>query len=151
MPNPSDARAVLAANQAFYTAFARRDLLAMDAVWAQRAPVACIHPGWDALVGREQVMASWRAILSGAGAPAIECQSPTAHLLGDAAFVICYEAVRGARLIATNLFVREDGAWRMTHHHAAPVPPPADDEADADDDADDGSDGGGPPPRGVLN
>ena len=47
----SDEEAVLAANEAFYRAFAARDFAAMDALWAAEAPVACIHPGWDALVG----------------------------------------------------------------------------------------------------
>ena len=35
------------------------------------------------------------------------------------AYVVCYEDVEGAFLIATNVFVHEDGTWRMAHHHAA--------------------------------
>ncbi|MFL5400830.1 MAG: nuclear transport factor 2 family protein [Myxococcales bacterium] len=27
----------------------------------------------------------------------------------------------GATLVATNLFVREDGTFRMVHHHAGPL------------------------------
>ena len=50
----SDEEAVLAANEEFYRAFAARDLAAMDALWAQETPVACVHPGWDALVGRDR-------------------------------------------------------------------------------------------------
>ncbi|MBO0736369.1 MAG: nuclear transport factor 2 family protein, partial [Alphaproteobacteria bacterium] len=45
----TDYDAVLAANLEFYRAFAARDLAAMDVLWAQRAPVACLHPGWTAL------------------------------------------------------------------------------------------------------
>ena len=37
---------------------------------------------------------------------------------GSSAYVICYEKVTNGVLIATNIFVREDGAWRMIHHHA---------------------------------
>ena len=40
-----DEHAVLAANAAFYRAFAERDVDAMDALWARSIPVACIHPG----------------------------------------------------------------------------------------------------------
>ena len=65
----ADERAVLAANAAFYRAFAERDVAAMDALWARSTPVACIHPGWQVLNGREAVMASWRGILAGVPPP----------------------------------------------------------------------------------
>lgn len=113
--------AVLFANEAFYQAFAARDLAAMDAVWARRLPVSCIHPGWDLLVGRQPVMESWRSILSSPASPAIACRNPTAHLLGDVALVTCYEAIGDTYLIATNVFAREGGAWRMVHHQAGPT------------------------------
>lgn len=113
--------AVLAANAAFYEAFARQNLRAMEALWARRAPVVCIHPGWDALRGYDEVMASWRSILRGPGAPLISCAAATAHLLGETAFVVCTEVLPGARLVATNLFTREDGAWRLVHHQAGPT------------------------------
>jgi hypothetical protein len=112
---------VLAANDAFYAVFARRDLDAMEDLWSRRAPVACIHPGWDALRGRDAVIASFRAILSNPSAPKIRCSGATAHLHGEMAFVVCSESGVGAELIATNVFVREDGAWRLVHHQAGPV------------------------------
>ena len=114
---------VLAANAEFYRAFAKRDLDAMAALWATRAPIACIHPGWQALHGREAVLASWRNILLGRGAPPITCASAAAHVLGDAAFVVCIERIPAVELIATNVFVREDGRWRMVHHHASAMAP----------------------------
>jgi ketosteroid isomerase-like protein len=113
---------VLDANTAFYAAFAGRDVEAMDGLWARSAPVACVHPGWDVLTGREEVMASWRAILGG-DAPPITCTRASAHVVGPAAFVVCHERVPGARLVATNVFVREGGAWKMVHHQAGPLPP----------------------------
>jgi len=120
MDDPSTT--LLAANQAFYDAFLRRDLAAMDALWARQHPVACIHPGWPALLNRAAIMQSWRQILSSPGAPTIRCAEPTAHLLGDAAFVVCYELLGDARLVATNVFAREDQAWRLVHHQAGPTP-----------------------------
>jgi len=110
---------VLEANQAFYRAFAARDVPAMEALWAERAPVACIHPGWDVLDGREEVLRSFRAILESPAAPEVSCTMAQAHLLGEVAFVTCHELVQGARLVATNTFLREDGAWRMVHHQAS--------------------------------
>jgi ketosteroid isomerase-like protein len=111
---------VLAANQSFYDAFARGDLAAIDHLWARRAPVACVHPGWEALHGRDEVLASFRAILGG-GTPKVACTRPSAYVLGESAYVVCGESVAGAELVATNLFVREDDAWRMVFHQAGPV------------------------------
>jgi ketosteroid isomerase-like protein len=112
---------ILDANTAFYRAFAARDVPAMEALWARAVPVACVHPGWNALRGREAVLASWRAILSGE-APAVRCTAATAHAAGGAAFVVCQERIPGGpALMATNIFVREGGAWRICHHHAGPL------------------------------
>ena len=113
--------AVLEANSAFYRAFAARDLAAMDDLWARRAPVACVHPGWDALRGRDRVIESWRGILGGE-APAISCTSASAHVLGETAYVVCREQIpNGPPVVATNVFVREGSAWRLCHHQAGMV------------------------------
>jgi hypothetical protein len=54
---------VLAANERFYRAFSEGDLESMSALWAQHAPVACLHPGQPVLLGRDAVLrpgeASW--------------------------------------------------------------------------------------------
>ena len=125
--------AVLFANEAFYRAFADRDIDAMEQIWSRQEPVACIHPGWSPVIGREPVLASWRAILGNPASPAILCLRPRAFMRGDSAFVICYEKVNGALLIATNLFVREDQHWKMTHHQAGPVPAPSEVEEEKTD------------------
>ena len=114
----TDSDAVLAANLEFYRAFATRDLAAMEALWAKTAPVACIHPGWPALAGRQAVMDSWRGILSNPDAPRIVCYDERVFLYGDTALVVCEEELGGGTLIASNLFVREEGAWRIAHHQA---------------------------------
>jgi ketosteroid isomerase-like protein len=120
-----DERDLLAANEAFYAAFSRQDAAAMDSLWARDAEVACLHPGWEALVGREPVVESWRQILLGGGAPGnVRCRHPVAHIVGDAGWVICEEVLPGGTLAATNVFVRERRAWRMVHHHASPIPSP---------------------------
>jgi len=121
MPDPIP---VLFANEAFYVAFAGRNLQAMSEVWARSRPVTCIHPGASTLQGRDEVIRSWRAILSNPASPRIVCRNATAHLFGDVAYVLCWEQIQDAFLIATNIFAREDGHWRMVHHQASPAPPP---------------------------
>lgn len=116
----ADDDAVLAANEAFYTAFAAADAAAMEALWAERSPVACIHPGWGVLAGRDEVIDSWRRIFR-AAPPDIICHGARAFVLGEAAFVTCLEIIPEAVLIATNIFVREAGSWRIAHHQAGPT------------------------------
>ncbi len=114
----TDSDAVLAANLEFYRAFTTRDLVLMEALWARRSPVACIHPGWPALTERDAVMESWQRILSNPDAPRIACYDERVLLHGEAALVICEEELDGGTLIASNLFVREDAAWKIAHHQA---------------------------------
>jgi ketosteroid isomerase-like protein len=116
-----DEAEVLAANEAFYTIFGSRDLAAMEELWAKNLSVACIHPGWSPLQSRASVIGSFRGILENPTSPRIRCVEPRVHLLGDTAYVICFEVFGGSRLVATNLFAREDGEWRMVHHQAGPV------------------------------
>ena len=116
---------VLTANDAFYSAFNSKDMAAMDAIWAARVRVQCVHPGWNALAGRAAVMESWRGILANPDQPRITAGAAVVTIVGDVAVVVCRELVAGVPLVATNLFVREDGAWKLCHHHASPVARPA--------------------------
>lgn len=114
----TDSDAVLAANLEFYRAFTTRDFAAMEALWARRTPVSCVHPGWPPLAGRDQVMESWHGILANPDSPRIVCYDEQVMLYGEAALVLCEEELDGGTLVAGNLFVREDGAWRLVHHQA---------------------------------
>ena len=118
----TDSDAVLAANLEFYRAFTARDLPAMDALWARRAPVACFHPGWTALKDRDAIMESWSGILSNPDAPRIACFDEEVFLYGgDFALVLCEEELDGGTLGASNLFVRENDKWLIAHHHAGQI------------------------------
>jgi ketosteroid isomerase-like protein len=134
MGDQVDRDAILFANEAFYRAFAGRNFAAMDDLWAKNEPVACIHPGWGPLTGRAEVMASWEAILNHPSQPAVTCHAPMVQVHGDTACVICFEEVGGAYLLATNVFIRDGGVWRMVHHQAGPtsaVPPRQETESGA--------------------
>ncbi len=118
----SDEQAILDANQAFYTAFATRDMAMMKEVWALEAPICCIHPGWAPLLGRRAVIESWAAILSDPGALDIACGDAQVSQHGQSAVVVCREMLPQGQLLASNLFVHEKDAWRLVHHHAGPGP-----------------------------
>jgi len=157
-PPPDDETALLDANAAFYRAFSQRDIAAMEELWAKKAPVVCIHPGWPPLMGRDAVLEGWRRILANPSQPALQMMAPRVTLWGDVALVLCFEKVEDQYLIASNLFVREGKAWRLSHHQAGPVAsPPAgandDDEQDADEDFDDEDDDDDDldPPSGTIH
>ena len=114
---------ILAANATFYRAFSNGDYPAMSELWARRAPVACVHPAARVLLGRGPVLDSWRQILSGTSRFELRCEEPVVNVFGDTAVVTCYEGGgdHPVHLAATNVFVLEDGRWRMVHHHAGPI------------------------------
>jgi hypothetical protein len=115
----SDEGNVLAANSAFYAAFAEGDYDAMDSLWAREAPVACVHPGWPPVRGRDQVMSAWKGLLQNPPRPAIRALREHTMMFGDVATVVCFEAIGDITLVATNIFAREGGIWKMVHHQAA--------------------------------
>ena len=113
--------AVLDANDAFYRAMRAGDLDTMEALWARGRAVSCTHPSGPTIFGRHAVMASWRRILAGQP-PEIHADEAQAIVTGRSAMVLCRERIGGVELIASNAWVREDGAWRMINHQAAQVP-----------------------------
>lgn len=113
--------AVLFANEAFYLAFAEGDIPGMDDIWAREAEVFCIHPGWAPLSGRDAVMESWRAILENPNSPSVEFADAVAVVEGTMAYVLGYESIGDGHLAATNIFIHENGLWKMVHHHAGPT------------------------------
>jgi ketosteroid isomerase-like protein len=117
----TEAGQVLAANDAFYGAFNQKDFEAMEQVWSSREDITCIHPGWNLLRGRDEVLESWRGILENPNQARIVIGGASVTLLGEQALVLCRELVGGSPLAATNFFVHEEGDWKLLHHHSGPV------------------------------
>ncbi|ABS64104.1 conserved hypothetical protein [Parvibaculum lavamentivorans DS-1] len=131
-----DRASLLFANETFYRAFADRDVPLMNALWSEREPVTCLHPGWPPVEGRDAVIQSWHAILTGPASPDIECLHARVGIHGDAGIVICYERIAQDFLLATNIFIRNGEGWVLVHHQSGPAPEPGD---------------GPPPPRRSIN
>jgi ketosteroid isomerase-like protein len=124
----SDRDTALFANTAFYTAFATKDMAAMERLWARDEDVTCIHPGWPPLTGRDVIVGSWRRIFTGGHSPEISCRRAEAALHGHVAIVTCIEIISGGgaaqqALAATNIFVKSPDSreWHMVHHQAGPA------------------------------
>ncbi len=116
----SDDAAVLAANAAYYRAFALDDFTEMSRLWADDG-ISCVHPGWPPLIGRQAVMESYREIMRNPGRDRVEHRNDQAIVTSGEGRVLCIEFVDGIALATTNCFRRIGGAWRMIHHQASPI------------------------------
>ncbi len=65
-------------------------------------------------------MASWELIFKNSGPHEITCTNERVYLASESAYVVCNEVFPEGQLVATNIFVIEDGLWRMVHHQAGP-------------------------------
>lgn len=126
----TDEREVLAANQAFYEALQSLDLAKMEAAWWHEDWVRCLHPGWELILGWEEVRESWATIFRSTVRMRVAISRSVVHVLGETAWVSCIENVTStfeggfttALVEATNIFVRRNGEWRLVHHHTTPLP-----------------------------
>lgn len=120
-----EVESVLAANQAFYDAHERRDLVAMRAAWEHSDRTVCVHPGWPILRTWPVIEESWRRIFLGPGRNQFILTSQAVAVDGDLAWVTLEENLvdTGATgtVAATNVFGRIDGEWKLVVHHGSPV------------------------------
>jgi uncharacterized protein (TIGR02246 family) len=117
---------------AFYAAFEAGDLDAMMALWADHAPLLCVHPGGPPLSGRHAIRQSWRQIFSGGAAARFSLSNLCVTEDARVSVRFVHENIHHgegyrqvAVALATNVFVREDSGWKLSAHHASPGPPPA--------------------------
>lgn len=126
----SDEEKALAANQRFYAALEQMSLPAMEAVWLHEDWVGCVHPGWELLVGWEEVRESWERIFENTRRMKVGVSNVSVQVEGGVAWVNCVEQVTSsfetgfstAWVQATNIYVQREADWLLVHHHASPIP-----------------------------
>ncbi len=118
-----------AAEDAFYAAFERIDIEAMQAVWSPGESVECVHPMGERLHGRSAVLDSWRRMFE--HSPPLRIALSHRSRIADerVAVHIVFEnidvpgrATPPSQMIATNVYRLEADGWRMVLHHASPAP-----------------------------
>ena len=134
--DPGAQDAVSAANQSFYDAVEQGDLDALEAVWVDEhdgAVAACVHPGLAPIHGRAGVLRSWAAVMAGTPYLQFVLTDLEVQVHGETAVVTCTEnmlsapdgmpttSFAGGHAVATNVFRRTGGGWRLWVHHASPV------------------------------
>jgi ketosteroid isomerase-like protein len=152
----AEARAVEAANQAFYDAVETSDLDALEAIVLSgplAESVSVVHPGWPILRGRREVMRSYALIMANTEYIQFFLTDVEVAVDGDTALVTCTENILtggpaeedgsagslvGGLVVATNVFRRTPAGWRLWAHHGSPVLADEDEDDDEDDDGGDG-------------
>ncbi len=120
---------VLAANEAFYRAFEKKDVEAMSAIWSQGTGSVCIHPGRNTLRGWKEIRSSWELIFTNTNYLEIETDIIVTEIRDRLAYVVLIENVlqvsRGrkaqAQSMATNIFELLAQKWYLVHHHGSPL------------------------------
>lgn len=129
---------VRAANAGFYAAFESGSLDAMADVWEHSDRASVTHPGWPTLHGWARVAGSWEAIFRNTPYIQFVLTDEEVAVTGEVAWVTLdenilqstgspdgggadTEEISGARVAATNVFVRDRGRWLMVLHHGSAV------------------------------
>ncbi len=126
--SPEDA--LRSANTKFYAAFESLDLAEMEAVWSHDDGVTCVHPGWDLLLGWDEVRERWARLFAHAKRVRIALSGVWVRVEGDVGWVSCTQHVTtafadgfdDAMVQTTNVFLRRDEQWLLVAHHASPLP-----------------------------
>jgi len=128
------------AESAFYAAFEAADTDTMMSLWADDDTITCIHPGGSRLVGRADILESWRQIF--ANPMRLRFRVSQRHALSDEGVAVhsVQEEIEiegrsgvAAVVAATNVFVLTDGGWRLWMHHASNTLTPEAESAPQDD------------------
>ena len=122
--------AVRAANQRFYAAFESLNLAEMEAVWAHDDAVECVQPGWELLLGWEEVRERWARIFTNIKRVRVALSGVWVRVEGEVGWVACTARITTAfadgfdeaTVQATNIFLRREDQWLLVAHHASPLP-----------------------------
>ena len=121
-----------AANATFDATLSKRDLAALDVLWAQDDRVTALHPPSKAVVvGWSAVRKSWEGAFVNFPELSVEMKDPHIRIAGNVAIISGVETVRGKRqngevveflAPTTNVYEKRGEAWLLVHHHAGRAP-----------------------------
>ena len=128
----ADSAAIASANHVFDEALSKRDIAAMDMIWAPERYVVAIHPASKTpIIGWAAVRKSWEATFDRFAEISVSMQDPQIHINENVAWVVGLEEVRGKlkngeaaifMALTTNVFEKIGGRWLMVMHTTSRVP-----------------------------
>jgi ketosteroid isomerase-like protein len=135
----TDFEQVEGVNTAFYEALERGDFEELADLWLSdgEPEVSCVHPGWPVLTGRGEVLRSYALIMANTDYIQFFLTDVKVSVTGGTAVVTCTENILsggpapddsdepgplvGQLVVATNVFLRTPGGWKLWSHHGSPV------------------------------
>lgn len=127
---PEDA--VRSANNRFYAAFESLDLREMESIWSHDDRVQCVQPGWELLLGWDEVRDRWARIFKNIKRVRVAVSGVFVRVEENVGWVSCTARITSAfsdsfdeaTVQAINIFIQRDGQWFLVAHHASPLPTP---------------------------
>lgn len=110
----------------FYEAIAHANLEALMSVWADDEEIVCIHPTGQRLRGAAAIRESWRAIFANNPQLTVRITHSvrwsgmllTVHNVVETLY-LGNEPTPHGPMLATNVFQRGAGGWRLLSHHSS--------------------------------
>jgi ketosteroid isomerase-like protein len=128
-PKPPLLASAADCEQAFYEALDAGDIEALLELWLDDADVVCVHPGGPRLVGFAAVAQAWRSILANGAVQirvgarkALEAPTVVVHHVVEEILIVRGREQRLVQVLATNVYVKTPGGWKMVLHHASGAP-----------------------------
>ncbi len=120
---------LLEINKNYYKAFENFDLETMSQIWDNSDEVICIHPGWEILIGWDQVLEGWKKIFMEESLLKFTIRNPNTIIFSEFGIVSCIEeifistrdSISQTFIATTNLFRQTSRGIRMFYHHSSPV------------------------------
>jgi ketosteroid isomerase-like protein len=124
---------VRAASKQFYAGLNRMlngDAAPLADIWSHSTAVTAMHPIGGRQVGWDAVRGSFEQVAQLASGGKVELRDQIVHVAGDMAYEVGVEhghlRLAGQKVAiehrVTNIYEREDGAWKLTHHHTDASP-----------------------------
>ena len=114
-----------AAEEAFYDAMQRGDVAGMMALWADEEDAVCVHPSGQRLVGLPAIRAAFEEIFAGGGVDVRPTEVRVyqgaviaVHNLVEKVLVAGKMSSQVVECVATNVYVKQAGGWRIVLHHS---------------------------------
>ena len=116
------------ASEQFYAALNRMangDASSMADIWSHSATVTTMHPIGGREVGWDEVKGPWGQVAQLASGGQINLNDQLIQVSGDMAYEVGTEqgqaTMAGEQVVfnhrVTNIYRRENGAWKIVHHH----------------------------------
>ncbi len=111
---------VLQINQFFCKAFEDYDIKMVEEVWSGAEYVRCVHPGWNTLIGWDEIKQSWEAIFSNSTTMKFDLHdiqvdiSKVEGITSDSA-----EGSGNSNVVVTNVFERTGAGWQTILHQGS--------------------------------